>query len=367
MRTPRSTRSSTPSDVSAGRGGTPGRVRDFTRGAPRVRPGSARGVPLGGTSEYVGGDPGTFQGCSRARLPGSSSGPGSSRFPHDARDPETYDRAGPRPRTTVRGRAAYGRVGPAGPRPGRPPTGTDRTRFGPRTTRPGLGPNWTDQGGTGRGRTGRAASRTTESPPRRAPRVRPRGPAPMHDLRGLGPRTTAGVRPRARPCGVRAAYDREGRPRWATCSGRAACDPREARTAHHRAGLGPCTTVRGSNCARPCGARTVHHRPGLGLCTTVRGSDCAPPSGVRGVCVPGGFRPDTTAPGLGPCTTAKVRPVWDREGPPPRRPCGAGPRTTVRGAGRVRPGRVSPVFDRVGPAPRTTPCGASTTYDLRDR
>lgn len=345
--------------------GTPGA---FTRGASRVRPGSVPGPPGVCLRGYVRVRPGR----SRA-VPGRACrGPLRARVPAASRTtmrvPATYDRAGPRPRTTVRGRAAYDRVGPAGLRPGRPPTGTDRTRFGLRTSRTGLGPDpdragpGQDRAGqdrAGRGRTDRAAPRTTERPrPGERPaydrggpppcmtcagsaRVRPRGSAPVHDPRGVrtahdragfGPRTTERVGPGGRPV--------RGGP-CATC-----------------AEFGPRTTVPGSDCARP-----------------VRGSDGAPPCGARAVCDLGGFRPDTTAPGFGPCTTARVRPVRDREGPPPRRPCGAGPRrpcgagprTTVRGVGRVRPGRVSPVFDRVGPAPRTTPCGASTTYDLRDR
>lgn len=270
---------------------------------------------------------------------------------------------GSRRRTTARG---HGRVRPceAGPRTtgwsGRSttraaPTGTDRTSFGARI-RTGLGPG---RAGAGPGRTDRAASRTTErarpgerpaydrgGPPpcmtcAGSARVRPRGSAPVHDPRGVrtahdragfGPGTTERVGPGGRPA-------RDG-----PCA--------------TRAGFGLCTKVQGSDCARPRGVRTVHHRAGLGPCTTVRGS-----GRVR----PGRLSPGYDRTGFGPCTTARVRPVCDHEGPPPRRPCGAGPRTTVRGAGRVRPGRVSPVFDRVGPAPRTTPCGASTTYDLRDR
>lgn len=311
-------------------GSAPGPPGVCLWGYVRVRRGRSRDVP----GVFLGTPAGVLFGPGFQPLPARRAGPGDVR-PRGA--PAAYDRARP-------GRVRPGGSGRSTTRAA--PTGTDRTRFGPRTTRPGLGPNWTDQGGTGRGRTGRAASRTTESPPRRAPRVRPRGPAPMHDLRGLDPRTTAGVRPRARPCGVRAAYDREGRPRWATCSGRAACDPREARTAHHRAGLGPCTTVRGSNCARPRGARTVHHRPGFGACASR-----AAFARIRPHRVLDPVRPRRSA----PCGIARVRPRADRADPGRVRPCEApaayGPGvfrlcSTVWGLPRVRP--------RAGLRPRTT-------------
>lgn len=312
MRTPRSTRSSTPSDVSAGRGGTPGRVRGFTRGAPRVRPGGRPGCASGGTSEYVGAIPG------RSRdVPGHACrGPLRARVPAASRTTR-----GTRRRTTARGPR---RVRPCEGGPGG--SGRSTTRAAPDRNRPHRVRTTHDPPLTrteldrpGRGRTGRAASRTTESPPRRAPRVRPRGPAPMHDLRGLGPRTTAGVRPRAR-----------------------------------RAGLGPRTTervgpggrpARGSGRARPCGVRTAHDRAGLGLCTTVRGS--------------GRVRPGRLSPG---CDRTGSWTLYDREGPPRVGSRGSAPAQTVRSRA---------AYDRARRRPRTAracfacvrPCGACPAYD----
>lgn len=268
-------------------GSAPGPPGVCLWGYVRVRRGRSRDVP----GVFLGTPAGVLFGPGFQPLPARRAGPGDVR-PRGAQ--AAYDRARP-------GRVRPGGSGRSTTRAA--PTGTDRTRFGPRTTRPGLGPNWTDQGGTGRGRTGRAASRTTESPPRRAPRVRPRRPAPMHDLRGLGPRTTAGVRPRARPCGVR--------------------------TAHDRAGLGLCTTVRGSGRVRPGRLSPGYDRTGS---WTLYDREGPPRVGSRG---------------SAPAQTVRIRAAYDRARRRPRtaracfacvRPCGACPAyDPVRGFDHVRP------------------------------
>lgn len=323
--------------------------RGASGASPGARPGSARGVPLGVRPSTSGAIPGRSRGVPghacrgplRARVPAASRTTRGTRRRTTARGPGHVRPCEAGPRTTGWVRPVHD---PDGPRPEPTAPGSDHARPAPDSDR--TGPTRAGQGGTGRGRTGRAASRTTESPPRRAPRVRPRGPAPMHDLRGLGPRTTAGVRPRARPCGVRAAYDREGRPRWATCSGRPACDPRGARAVHDRAGFELRTTARGSDCARPCGARTVHHRPGFGACASRAAFARMRPHRVLDP-----VRPRRSA----PCGIARVRPRADRAEPGRVRPCEApaayGPGgfrlcSTVWGLPRVRP--------RAGLRPRTT-------------
>lgn len=323
MRTPRSTRSSTPSDVSAGRGGTPGHLRGFTRGASRVRPGARLRRVRPSAS-------GAIPGCSRARRPGPSSGPGSYRFPHDRAGPgDVRPRGAPAPYD----RARPGRVRPGGS--GRSATRADPDRNRRRQVRTTYDPHRTRTGQDGPGPAGRLAH-DREGPPRRAPRVRPRGPAPVHDLRGPGRCTTAGVCPCARPawgsdcvrlCGVRAVCDRVGGLRWATCSGRGVCDPR--------------------------GARTAYDRAAFELRTAVRGPDCAPPCGVRAGCDPGGFRPDATAPGLGPVRPRRSTRAGSR---------GSVPAQTVRSRAaydraRRRPGTARACFACV------RPCGACPAYD----
>lgn len=305
--------------------GTPGA---FTRGASRVRPGSAPGPPGVCLRGYVRVRPGR----SRA-VPGRACrGPLRARVPAASRTtmrvPATYDRAGPRPRTTVRGRAAYDRVGPAGIRPGRPPTGTDRTRFGSRTTRTGPAPGRAGLDRAGRGRTDRAAPRTTERP-----------------------------RPGERP-----AYDRGGPPPCMTCAGSARVrprgsapvhDPRGVRTAHDRVGFELRTTARGSDRVRPSGSAPVGDLFGAGRVRPVRSSDRARPCRVRTVHDPCGARTVHHRAGLGPCATwvafARIRP---RRALGPVRP---------RGSAQCAIARVRPRSDRAEPG-RVRPCEAPAAY-----
>jgi hypothetical protein len=310
MRTPRSTRSSTPSEVSAGRGGTPGRVRGFTRGAPRVRPGSARGVPLGVRPSTSGAIPGRSRGVPghacrgplRARVPAASRTTRGTRRRTTARGPGHVRPCEAGPRTTGWVRPVHD---PGGPRPEPTAPGSDHARPAPDSDR--TGPTRAGQGGAG-----------------------PAGP----------PR----ARPRARP-GERPAYDRGGPPPCMTCAGSARVRPRGSAPVHDRAGLGPCTTVRGSNCARPCGARTVHHRAGLGLCTTVRGS--------------GRVRPGRLSPGYDRTGSWTL---YDREGPPRVGSRGSAPAQTVRSRAAYDRARRRPRTARAGFA-CVRPCGACPAYD----
>lgn len=256
---PRSTRSSTPSDLKRGVLWGSGVGPGCQQGVSEVRPGASgyvRGAcpvtswytrEFSGTAGYDRVRPGASRGF-RGDLGGDLGGVFWGRV-RPGRARTTYDPGEFRRSTT---RVALGR-------------NRSRARFGPCVTRAGSGSRRTgparpvhDRSREDRPRTVRVASarRTV-----RAPVFGPAGPEPRTAVRGLGRYGRAGFRPCSavwdrswvRPCGVRGRYD----------------------------GAGPrtCSAVRDPSRVRPCEVRDVYGPSGFCRCTTVWGLPRVRPEG----------------------------------------------------------------------------------------